>query len=82
MLIDKRGRTEMRQKHLCGVSDCNSGRTDSDSNQNCILLGNKKSGVFCVLFLKKKENACINCLQRILIYVDGKKLILDECNGF
>lgn len=76
MLIDKRGRTEIRQ-HLCEVSDCNSGRTDSGGNLNRVLLGNKKSG-----FLNKRGNACIHCLKRILIDVDGKKLILAECNGF
>lgn len=62
------------------LKNCNSGYTDFNSNANSVTQGGKSQE-----FLKQKWNACIHSLQRILIGVGVRKLILTEyncCQGY
>lgn len=55
------------------AKNCHSEYTDLGSNPNSVLLGSKSQRF---LKEKKKNNVCISCLQRVLISVNGRKLVL------
>ena len=68
---EKRGKTEIKQKHSSGALEFHFESRDSGSNPNCVSLANKSQGL-----LKTKGIVCIHCLQITVIGVGGRKLIL------